>query len=78
MKTIKQLKLQKINIMKEQETPGYSWPRHQLKEIDDQIKKQQIINCGRQCPICKASGCHYGIEAGNYVYFCPACDRLIN
>lgn len=77
MKTIKELKQQKQNIMEEQKTPGYSWPRHQLKEIDEQIKRQQIINCGLHCPICKASGCHYGIEAGHYVYFCPACDSLI-
>ena len=78
MKTIKELQQEKKDIMKEQETPGYSWPRHQLKEIDEQIKRQQLINCGQYCPHCGAHGCHYGIEAGNYVYFCPACDKLIN
>ena len=56
---------------------GYSIPYWQNKTINDQIKRQQVINCGYKCPKCGANGCHYSIELGKYVYYCPACDSLI-
>jgi len=77
MKTIRELEQDKKDIFEQQMTSGYSFPRHQMKEIDDQIKRQRSINCGRVCPHCQANGCHYGIESGSYVYYCPSCDNLI-
>lgn len=86
MLTIKELENQKKEISEQWEKEnrqifgslgGYSQPVHQLKAIDDQIKRQQTINCGLTCHHCGANGCHYGIENGKYVYYCPACDNLI-
>lgn len=87
MKTFKELDQEQERINKEWNNeckkifgPAgcYSFPFHQLRAIDRQIRNQQLINCSRPCPHCGALGCHYGIEDGRFVYFCPACDNLIN